>query len=189
MAGYGLDDSDFDDFLESTSSEDEATPLPAPTPAVLPVPAVNLLTATAFREPVQAGCGDASRSVPPNRWKLLVYCKQPTDSEQQVTRADLRVMAGNTMDVLAVLSIHAVPDVCLLYRWDVDVGWNETVQPNKRFGSFVPDAELFDATFFGVPQPEAQAMDSQQRLLLETSYEALQGSAARDLAGDNSQLS
>ena len=61
------------------------------------------------------------------------------------------------------------------------------MQPNKRFGSFVPDAELFDANFFGVPQPEAQAMDSQQRLLLETSHEALQGSIARDLAGDISQ--
>jgi len=69
------------------------------------------------------------------------------------------------------------------HRWDVDIGWNENVQANKRFGSFVPDPELFDATFFGIPQPEAQAMDSQQRLLLQTSYEALQNATPREFTG------
>ncbi len=69
------------------------------------------------------------------------------------------------------------------HRWDVDVGWSETVQANKRFGSFVPDPELFDAAFFGIPQPEAQAMDSQQRLLLQTSYEALQNAHPREFTG------
>ena len=99
MAGYGLDDSDFDDFLESTSSEDEATPLPGPLPAALPVPVVRLLTATAFREPVQAACGDASRPVPPNRWKSLIDQKQLIDTEQYVTgAANLRVLAGDTKE-------------------------------------------------------------------------------------------
>lgn len=68
-----------------------------------------------------------------------------------------------------------------MHRWDVDVGWNETLQHNKRFGSFVRDAELFDAGFFGVAVPEATAMDAQQRLLLETSHETMQGSLPRDL--------
>lgn len=63
------------------------------------------------------------------------------------------------------------------------MGWFETVQPNKRFGSFVDNPEMFDAAFFNVPQPEAQAMDAQQRLLLETSFEAMQGATARDLPG------
>ena len=98
MAGYGLDDSDFDDFLESTSSEDEATPLPAPLPAALPVPAVRLLTATAFREPVQAACGDASRLVPPNRWQSLIYRKKLIESERHVARADFQVLAGIAKD-------------------------------------------------------------------------------------------
>ena len=65
----------------------------------------------------------------------------------------------------------------------MDVGWNETVQANKRFGSFLDNPELFDAALFGVPNPEAQAMDSQQRLLLETSFEAMQGATIRDLPG------
>lgn len=68
-------------------------------------------------------------------------------------------------------------------RWDIDLGWNERLQPNKRFGSFVKEPELFDAAFFSIPQPEAQAMDSQQRLLLETSFEALQSNSPRVLTG------
>lgn len=68
-------------------------------------------------------------------------------------------------------------------RWDVDLGWNETTSLNKRFGSFVATPEAFDAAFFGLPQPEAQAADAQQRLLLETSYEALQGACPRELTG------
>ena len=68
-------------------------------------------------------------------------------------------------------------------RWDIDTGWFETVAPNKRFGSFVDGAELFDAGFFAVAQPEAVAMDAQQRLLLEACHEALALSAPRDLTG------
>jgi hypothetical protein len=79
-----------------------------------------------------------------------------------------------------LLALILLGDLC---RWDVDIGWNENVQANKRFGSFVPDPELFDAAFFGIPQPEAQAMDSQQRLLLQTSYEALQNAAPREFTG------
>jgi hypothetical protein len=66
------------------------------------------------------------------------------------------------------------------------MGWFETVAPNKRFGSFVDGVELFDNAFFGVPQPEAVAMDAQQRILLEASYEALQFSAPRELSGGHS---
>lgn len=69
-------------------------------------------------------------------------------------------------------------------RWDVDVGWNETKAPNKRFGSFVSGAELFDAAFFGIAAPEAGAMDAQQRLLMEGSHEALGHSLPRGLTGD-----
>ena len=70
-----------------------------------------------------------------------------------------------------------------LRRWDVDVGWNEGPTLNKRFGSFVLNAEAFDAAFFSIPAPEAAAMDAQQRLLLETSFEALGASAPCFLTG------
>ena len=70
-----------------------------------------------------------------------------------------------------------------LCRWDADTGWFETYAPNKRFGSFVDDVELFDNAFFSIAQPEAVAMDAQQRLLLEASYEALQLSTPRTFTG------
>jgi acyl transferase domain-containing protein len=65
----------------------------------------------------------------------------------------------------------------------VDIGWSETYAPNKRFGSFVDGVELFDNVFFSIAQPEATAMDAQQRILLEASYEALQFAAPRSFTG------
>lgn len=69
------------------------------------------------------------------------------------------------------------------YRWEADIGWYEAFAPNKRFGSFVDDVELFDHAFFSIAQPEAEAMDAQQRLLLEASFEALQCSTPRTFKG------
>ncbi|WP_444978676.1 SDR family NAD(P)-dependent oxidoreductase, partial [Actinoplanes derwentensis] len=43
-----------------------------------------------------------------------------------------------------------------------------------RHGGFLYDAAEFDADFFGINPREALAMDAQQRLILETSWEALE---------------
>ena len=80
-------------------------------------------------------------------------------------------------------------NVWLLCRWEADIGWNEAYAPNKRFGSFVDGAELFDSAFFSVAQPEAEAMDAQQRLLLESAYEAMRSSTPRAFMGATFRLS
>ena len=43
-----------------------------------------------------------------------------------------------------------------------------------RFGAFVDDIDLFDATFFRISPVEAQLLDPQQRMMLETSWQALE---------------
>ncbi len=81
---------------------------------------------------------------------------------------------------LAMDSISPVP----LSRWDVDRLWHATGHPHARFGAWLPDLDLFDASAFGISAPEAALMDPQQRLLMHVSHEAMsQAAAARAGSG------
>ncbi|WP_128382153.1 type I polyketide synthase [Streptomyces cavernae] len=57
-----------------------------------------------------------------------------------------------------------------------DRGWDTSaLAPHvRREGGFLHDAAEFDAEFFGISPREATSMDPAQRLLLETSWEALE---------------
>ncbi len=48
--------------------------------------------------------------------------------------------------------------------WSVSVEW----------GAFLDDIAGFDSEFFGISEREATAIDPQHRLLLETSWEAME---------------
>ncbi|MCB0160855.1 MAG: polyketide synthase, partial [Caldilineaceae bacterium] len=70
--------------------------------------------------------------------------------------------------------IRAVPPS----RWN----WAKFYHPNRdalgsmitKWGGFLDNAFDFDATFFGISPREALRMDPQHRLLLETTWEALE---------------
>ena len=63
-------------------------------------------------------------------------------------------------------------------NWDLDaLATSDEAGPQprlRRFGGFLHDAADFDADFFEISPREALAMDPQHRLLLETSWEALE---------------
>jgi len=63
-------------------------------------------------------------------------------------------------------------------RWDVDEYYDpEPGVPGRsicKWGAFMENIADFDPEFFGIPETEATAMDPQHRLLLETSWEAME---------------
>ena len=62
---------------------------------------------------------------------------------------------------------------------------------NQRGGNFIDgDIAEFDAPFFGIPPPEAHAMDPQQRHQLETVYEAFEngGITLEKVRGSNTAV-
>ncbi len=74
-------------------------------------------------------------------------------------------------------------------RWDIEDHYDpEPGVPGRsisRWGGFLADLAGFDASFFGFSDREAAAIDPQHRLLLETSWEAIEhsGIAPASLAG------
>jgi phthiocerol/phenolphthiocerol synthesis type-I polyketide synthase D len=74
-------------------------------------------------------------------------------------------------------------------RWaafdDGSAGAGEALSAVTRWAAVLDDVTGFDAAFFGISPGEAAAMDPQQRILLEVSWEALEhaGIAPRSLRG------
>ena len=74
-------------------------------------------------------------------------------------------------------------------RWDADEYYDpEPGVPGRsvsKWGAFVDDVAGFDSEFFGISEREATAIDPQHRLLLETSWEAVEhaGLSPTELAG------
>lgn len=71
-------------------------------------------------------------------------------------------------------SITEIPSA----RWDWKKYWGDPVKEAmksfSKWGGFVKDVDAFDASFFGLLPQAAQAMDPQQRIMLELSWACLE---------------
>ena len=107
-----------------------------------------------------------------------------------VTGLALRLPGANSLDqfwtnlAAGVSSISEVP----ARRWDKAALHGDPKRGNKTvsiWGGFIDGADRFDAEFFRITPREARAMDPQQRMALELSWNALEDGALRadQLAG------
>ncbi|HYK05693.1 MAG TPA: SDR family NAD(P)-dependent oxidoreductase [Thermoanaerobaculia bacterium] len=91
----------------------------------------------------------------------------------------------NSRDLISVVP----PD---RWRWEDYDGdpRTEANKSNSKWGGFMKEVDKFDAQFFGISAREAQMMDPQQRIFLQTVWKAIEDSGQRvsDLSGTRTGL-
>ena len=130
------------------------------------------------RAPAPAGDGEGARSADEPIAIIGIGCRFPGADGPE---GFWRLLSGG------VEAISEIPPD----RWDADAFYNPDpsvpgTSVTRRAG-FVPGIDQFDFPFFGISPRESAQMDPQQRLILETAWEALEdaGQVPERLAGSD----
>ena len=147
-------------LLAAPGMPEAETPVTAPTPAAAPAPAPS-------GDDLVAIVGMACRF--PGGENLAAFWDQLEGGRNAVT-------AGRPES-----DRKLVPDL---------FEWIDTAPEACRWGGFVDGIDLFDAPFFRITPIEAEVMDPQHRMLLETSWEAIEdaGHDPRGLRGSRTAV-
>ena len=91
----------------------------------------------------------------------------PTSSTGRSLAVVTGIASRSVGDAIASVQCVDVVTPVPLDRWDVD----QQAGSAARFGGFLQGLDMFDGSLFGLSVTEAEMMDPQQRMLLETAYE------------------
>ncbi|MGZ8249208.1 MAG: SDR family NAD(P)-dependent oxidoreductase, partial [Methylomagnum sp.] len=151
-----------------------------------------------YPEPGGSGLQPATEATPPsvtNQSSSLPIPARPENHDQPIAIIGLSGRYPEAPDLAAFWDNLAAGRDCVTEippeRWD----WRQHFDPDQatpgksygRWGGFVADADKFDPLFFGITPHEAELMDPQERLFLQTAWHTVEdaGYGRRPLAGQD----
>ncbi|KAJ4291251.1 hypothetical protein N0V88_006252 [Collariella sp. IMI 366227] len=120
---------------------------------------------------VGSSCRFAGGVTTPSRlWELL---NNPTDLARDIPPQRFNINVSRSMLHLNLIKVEFITDLFHQAFYHPDGEYHGTTNSPKAY--FIEqDHRVFDASFFNITPREAEAIDPQQRMLLEVVYEALE---------------
>ncbi|MFE7074191.1 SDR family NAD(P)-dependent oxidoreductase [Streptomyces sp. NPDC057620] len=129
----------------------------------------------AFLQGELSGAGPADRAAPR---RTVVASDEPVAIVSMACRFPGGVATPEELWQLVLDERDVIGEFPDNRGWDLESLLDEAPDrsgtSSTRYGGFLYDADRFDAEFFGISPREALGMDPQQRLVMETSWEALE---------------
>lgn len=149
--------------------------LPLPSTLMFDYPSVNAITEFVALQVSSTADLDVAESQAVVQPQALVlqrhgtHAASPSGSVVAVMGAACRSPQSAFSQLQGRDAISLVP----ASRWDVDASAAVDSAVAARFGGWLDGIEMFDAQFFSVSKHEAELMDAQQRVLMESVHDAV----------------